>query len=202
MVEVLIFNSAITQKMWENPVSFQNVIHFLIFLPGTSKSVELSPLSRIHGLRSLDHQKKRMQSFVRGCRRSASLVAQRLLGIRLSHMQRVARLLSQDQQNNLVEMDGLLMNCHGQQSHLQLGYHICSHLHWPLCVCQNQEFHFKDTMSHRQKRCQRNLGLTGWSWVEQEGYILFNPLVPNLPSHVKCKQWCPTRKSKGFSDEA
>lgn len=36
MVEVLISNSAVTQKMQENPISFQTVIHFLIFLPGTS----------------------------------------------------------------------------------------------------------------------------------------------------------------------
>lgn len=77
-------------------------MHFLIFLPGTFKSVDLSPLSRIHGLRSLDHQKKRMLRFVRRCRRSASLATQRLLGIRLSHVQSVARLRSRDQQNNLV----------------------------------------------------------------------------------------------------
>lgn len=153
----------------------------MIFLPGTFKSVDLSPLFRIIGLRSLDHQKKRMLSFVRRCGRSASLVTQRLLGIRLSHVQSVGKLLSQDQQNNLVKMDHLLMNLDDQQSHLQLCYHICSHHHWPLYLCQHQQFHFRDTMSHSQKRYQGNLGLSGHG-MNQEGYILFNSLVPTLSS--------------------
>lgn len=124
-----------------------------------------------------------MLSFVRRCGRSASLVTQRLLGIRLSHVQSVGKLLSQDQQNNLVKMDHLLMNLDDQQSHLQLCYHICSHHHWPLYLCQHQQFHFRDTMSHSQKRYQGNLGLSGHG-MNQEGYILFNSLVAHLIQRV------------------
>lgn len=72
-------------------------------------------------------------------------------------MQSVATLLSQGQQNNLVEMEYLLMNHDDQQSHIQLCYHISNHLHWPLCLCQHQQLHFKDTMSHSQKRYQGKL---------------------------------------------
>lgn len=51
-----------------------------------------------------------MKSFVRESTRSASLITQSVVGVRLYYMQSVAKLLNKDQMNNFVAVDQLLMN--------------------------------------------------------------------------------------------